>query len=92
MIDFSFCRSIIRREGNQPSPHGGLAGFKLEKTMQDTPTIQDADQLTADIASTNHGYLFAPTGWQLRIADAYTDRFITRLNAFRRTTIYIRTP
>lgn len=49
-----------------------------------------AEQLAADIRGTNNGYLFAPTGWQMEAARENPDQFITRPNAFQRTSIYLR--
>jgi hypothetical protein len=51
-----------------------------------------AEQLAADIRGTNNGYLFAPTGEQLKAAHANPDKFRTQPNAFQCTSIYLIKP
>ena len=46
-----------------------------ERWLRNQPAPMTADDLTRDIAGTNNGYLFAPTGEQIKVARENPDRF-----------------
>lgn len=48
-----------------------------ERYLLNQPPPMTADDLAREIASTNNGYLFAPTGNQIKVARENPDRFIT---------------